>query len=199
MKNDAGSTDWVIGSDEVGYGAWAGPLVVVAVAVPRGWTLSGLKDSKAFTGPNARRNREALYEPLCAAVRGRWAMATRHPGEIDARGVGVCLIEAHTAAIRSVLTKIGQAEEIIVDGILRLPGIPDARSVPKADAKYPAVSAASVLAKVLRDQQMELYEEKYKGYDFVHNVGYGSDRHLVGIKELGFSPLHRRSYNLKAL
>lgn len=177
---------YVIGSDEVGYGAWAGPLVVCAVAVEESWSgVDGLTDSKKMT-LESRARTYALLQKLPMALRLVEAEA------IDRIGALPALVQAHTDAILDVLKLF--PGKVIVDGNLKLPKIPWAQSVPKADLKYPVVSAASVVAKVNRDYLMVRYGERYPGYGFESHVGYGTREHKEALLRLGVCPIHRKSY-----
>lgn len=179
--------DYIIGSDEVGYGAWAGPLVVCAVAVPRDWAPpEGLTDSKALSAALRRALYSRLYELPCALI--------GVPNySIDLIGVGKALLRAHEAAVRQMLVAFPDAD-VVVDGAVGLPNVPQARAVPKADATIPAVSAASVIAKENRDHIMRKYHLEFPVYGFDTNVGYGTKEHEHGLLLHGTCPIHRRSY-----
>lgn len=183
---------FIIGSDEVGWGAVAGPLYVVGVAASSNWSFKGLRDSKKLT----RAAREAIFEPLVDEVRGHWVLAIRTPEQIDRLGAQHCLIDAHTSVLKRLLARYPRAflDRVIVDGSLRLPDVYEAVSIPKADDAFPTVAAASVLAKVLRDYTMTAAASTYPQYGFTTNVGYESAAHLKAIKKYGMCPLHRRSY-----
>ena len=177
---------YVVGVDEVGLGAFAGPIFVCAFAAPESWTLGGLNDSKQLTA----QARAALYRQLYLVPH---ALIRADAACIDRTGIRPCLVASHTLAIQEMLKQYPDAE-IIVDGIVPLPAVPQARLIPKADAKYPVVMAASVLAKYNRDTELQQEEVRYPGYDFRNNVGYGTAKHRAALKALGMSPIHRRSY-----
>lgn len=185
---------YIIGSDEVGYGAWAGPLVVCAVAVPVDWTgPAGLADSKDFSTPAEKAARVALYSELQNISTALMGVENT---TIDAIGVKKALVDAHAAALLQLLQKFPDAE-VIVDGIVPIPQVPQARCVPKADSLYPAVMAASVIAKVNRDFLMHQYHHQFPHYGFDTNVGYGGGKkhaHTLALQKHGICPLHRRSY-----
>lgn len=184
---------YIIGSDEVGYGCWAGPLVVCATCVPATWTPpTGLTDSKKLS----HETRVALYHEL---EKIPFQLVAADNECIDRLGVKTMLLEAHAMAIKMMQQRWPLAT-VIVDGILRPPGMLMARCIPEADAIFPAVSAASVIAKVNRDYLMRQYHKQYPYYGFDHNVGYGTGAHTHGLKKHGVCPLHRRSYRpIKAL
>jgi len=181
----------IIGSDEVGWGAVAGPLYVVGVAMPRSWKLKGLRDSKKLS----KKTREALFEPLLAQVRGHWALAVRSPEQIDRLGAQRCLLDSHLSVVRQLVERFSKEniEDIIVDGNIELP-IAGVTPIPHADDLFQVVSAASVLAKVLRDDLMTTLAETYPKYGFQTNMGYGVAAHRKAIKKYGLCPIHRRSY-----
>ena len=192
----------MVGSDEVGYGAWAGELIVCAVAISKDWPLSSLvKDSKAFTGKHARSKREAVAKQIIPSV--TYHLVSVSPKEIDEAGVYNVLSAAHRGAIDAVLTKekehgvLGNYA-VIVDGTLKI-GYGDSKmafSLPKADMLIPAVSAASIIAKDFRDRAMVKLAEQYPGYGFETNAGYGGNAaHTEGLKKLGVCAIHRRSYD----
>jgi ribonuclease HII len=197
------AADYVVGSDEVGYGSWAGPLVVCAVVLSKDWPLAHLvKDSKAFTGKNAAPNRERIARQILKTV--TYAMVSVVPAEIDQKGVGKVLPASHGKAIDAVIAKheamgvIG-TNAVIVDGNLKIlygEG-KTAYSLPKADALIPAVSAASILGKVARDAYMRKIAALYPGYGFEDHMGYGGDdthQHTIALKKLGICEIHRKSY-----
>lgn len=175
--------DYVCGSDETGYGSWAGPLLVVSVRVPRHWQgPPGLTDSKKLTPAK----REALAERLIGdpqvMIRRVWYLAP----EIDRVGVYRACIEAHQ------IVHEGTTGLHIADGNLDLG--PHIVSLPKADLLIPAVSAASVIAKVARDREMTTLGAAHPGYGFPEHKGYGTPAHQEALTKLGPCKIHRRSY-----
>ena len=177
---------YIIGVDEVGLGSWCGPLLVCAVAVPEGWTLSGLTDSKKLTKEDHARLYPELYKLPSVLVESS-------SEAIDEHGPRVCLVGCHSIAIYEMLRLFPQAE-VIVDGNVPLPLFPKARLVPKADSLFPAVSAASVIAKYNRDEDMRDYHAQYPHWGFDTGAGYGTARHEAGLAAHGMTPWHRRSY-----
>ena len=174
-----------VGIDEVGRGCWAGPLVAGAVVLGR--PIIGLKDSKQLS----RRQRERLAAEIRASA-GAVGLGWVTPAEVDELG----LIEAVRLAMRRALEQIAAAyDEIIIDGNYNFfPENPKAKAVIKADASVPAVSAASIVAKVTRDNYMAEIAAQYPDYGFASHVGYGTALHLERLKLHGVSDLHRRSF-----
>ena len=185
---------FIIGVDEVGYGCLAGPLVVVGVRAPTDWALQGLNDSKKLSA----KKREAMLLPLMKLVQEKkisYHLAERSSQEIDALGVAVALKAAYVEVFHALYQ---QDSFIITDGILKFDNLGvddyDKVSVIKADAKYPAVMAASIIAKTYRDDKMHTLHHTYPNYNWLSNVGYGSKDHLQAIEKYGPCPLHRFSY-----
>jgi len=175
----------IVGVDEVGRGCWAGPLVVAAVILPR--RIRGLKDSKLLS----KARREALAKLIYAralAVGIAWIPAP----EVDRLG----LTEATRQAAAQALAQIDcEYQTVIIDGNFNyLAGNPKAQAVIKADATVPAVSAASIVAKVARDQYMTTMALQFPLYQFEKHVGYGTKLHHELLKLHGICELHRQSF-----
>jgi ribonuclease HII len=181
-------TQHIIGSDECGYGSWAGPLFVCAFIAPTDWSMPGVADSKTLS-PARRETLAKQLDPGSACI------MQVSSAEIDRWGVAVCLLEAHTVAIETLRARWGVPARIIVDGNLRLPRLPDAEALPKADSLIPAVSAASIMGKVAHDARMRELATQYPGYGFDTHMGYGTPAHLAALQKLGVTPEHRRSYS----
>jgi ribonuclease HII len=174
----------VVGVDEVGRGCWAGPLVVGAVLLHE--PIKGLADSKVLSA----KERESLTHTI---VLGADACNTGwvSPGEIDALG----LTAATGLGIKRALEGFDQFDEIIIDGSVNFwRDNPKVKTLIKADALVPAVSAASILAKVVRDRYMKEQDLAYPLYGFGLHVGYGTARHKKALLDHGITPLHRLSY-----
>lgn len=186
--------NYIVGCDECGYGSLAGPLVVVGVRAPKDWSLPGLNDSKKLSA----KKREALLLPLMKLVRSKeisYHLAERSNTVIDQQGVSVALKDAYVECFHALY----QPDSLIIsDGILKFDKLGvdgyDKVSVIKADSKFPAVMAASIIAKVWRDDKMHQLHFSYPDYDWLFNVGYGSRKHIKAIMEYGPTPLHRFSY-----
>ena len=186
----------ILGIDEVGRGPWAGPLVVGAVILG-GAEIEGLNDSKKLT----KKRREALDEVIReqAAV---WALGWVSAGELDDVGMSQALRLATRRAVKQIQSQCKEKnlafDEIIIDGTVNfLADTALERYVTvmaKADGLIPSVSAASIIAKVARDQFMAEQDMVYPGYGFASNAGYGVAKHRTAIERLGVTPLHRLSF-----
>lgn len=174
-----------MGIDEVGRGCWAGPLVAGAVLLST--DIPGLKDSKKLT----KLKREALVREITAsdAVVGLgWVT----PAEVDERGLTAAVQLAMARALGGITQEY---DEVIIDGNVNfLVHLSKTRALIKADDTVPAVSAASIVAKVARDNYMAKLAQHYPGYGFGSHVGYGTALHLVGLQKLGVSDVHRKSF-----
>lgn len=190
---DNSTAEWVVGSDEVGYGPWAGPLLVVALALPRDWEDPwGVTDSKKLTKAKREKITKAvlLQPPAFSEV---WVGHR----EIDEKGVYKCLLEAHKKALSSVLEFIPGNPLVVVDGFPQgagAIGVPGAIGLPKADLLVPSVSLASIIAKTRRDALMTAYDKVYPGYNFGKHSGYGVPAHQEALAKLGPCDIHRKSY-----
>jgi ribonuclease HII len=177
----------IVGSDEAGFGAYAGPLVVAAVAVPRDWTDPRVKDSKKLS----ESQREALYEEFWKPEGFPMCVEIVEPSEIDTRGVWTCLLDAHYKVTHGMGHRLVYEPLIVVDG--NLP-VPDAISLPKADNLVPACSLASIIAKVTRDRIMADLDKLYPEWGFGKHKGYGVPEHQAALDKFGTCPAHRKSY-----
>lgn len=177
----------VIGADEVGYGSWAGPLVVVAAAVPVDWTPpKGLNDSKKV--------RAARREQLFDLNRDRvpyWGTAAQ-ADEIDRDGVMRALKRCYRESLLKLRERFPESL-VVLDGEVKIPEVPHL-NFPKADGLVPAVMVASVFAKVIRDRFMMEVAKRIPGYGFGTNMGYGTPEHQEALLARGLTHLHRRSY-----
>jgi len=176
----------IAGVDEVGRGPLAGPVVTAAVILPANYDLPGLTDSKKLT----KKKREVLS----AAIREQalaWAFGEANIEEIDRLNILHSTMLAMQRAVANLQTK---PELVLVDGN-RAPdfGI-QAKAVIGGDGLEPAISAASIIAKVARDKLMADYAQQYPHYGFERNSGYPTKQHRDALLEHGPTPIHRRSF-----
>lgn len=199
----AGGVEYVIGCDEVGRGALAGPVVVgaAAVAADVGPWPAGLRDSKMLS--SARRERLAAQIPQWASAVATGAVDNR---AIDRDGIVAALRGASSQAIGAVVAELPDDATIavILDGSSdwltnSLHSRADVVVRPKADRDCVSVAAASVIAKVARDAWMRRAHAEFPAYGWDHNVGYGSAQHRAAIVAMGASPLHRLTWLGKVL
>lgn len=175
-----------VGIDEVGRGCWAGPLVAGAVILKE--PIDGLRDSKKLS--------KIQREKLAAQIRDEavaMGLGWVWPHEIDRLGLTESVRQAMQQALKQISIPY---DEVIIDGNINyLAHIPNTTSLIKADDLMPAASAASILAKVARDEYMaHEAAEKYPLFGFDKHVGYGTAVHIAALKEYGITELHRRSY-----
>ena len=177
----------VVGFDEVGRGAWAGPLMVGAAVIPMGKRIVGVRDSKMLL----ERERERLFDKVagwCAA----WSVGAASQAECDDLGMSA----AQKLAARRALDGLGVTPDaVVIDGKWDFvtAGVRTERMI-KADAKCLSVAAASILAKVTRDRHMRAEDQQYPGYGFESNKGYPCPTHRAALHWQGPSSIHRRSW-----
>jgi len=177
----------VAGVDEVGRGALAGPLTAAAVVLPVRPRIEGLDDSKRLTPAR----REELAKVIHATA---IAVAIAHVSAEDIDGLGVTA--ALKRAILSALSDLGcEPDHVVIDG-LPLRVVERETAVVKGDSKVAAIAAASIVAKVARDQLMREFAPTYPEYGFEINKGYGTPEHIEAITRIGPSVLHRRSFTV---
>lgn len=181
----------VVGIDEVGRGAWAGPVTVAAVVLDPARQPEGVRDSKRLSP--ARRERVAR------AVRdtSSFGIGSADSGEVDAFGLAAALREATRRAFAAVLDASGAVDPLVlVDGphdLLRLEGV-EVVTIVHGDAASRSIAAASVVAKVDRDALMAEADDHHPGYGFARNRGYPAPEHLAGLERHGPCALHRHSW-----
>lgn len=179
--------DLIGGLDEVGYGSLSGPLVIVVAAFPNGKTRPlGCQDSKKTSRTGREKVLPSLYE-AAAFVGVGWASADF----INDKGVA----EAWQVAANRAMKGMPELEKLVVDGSRHVRDYDGNQMViPKADTVHWQVSAASIIAKHIRDVEMEELAVYYPGYDWENNSGYGSEAHRKALVELGPTPEHRNKY-----
>ena len=177
--------DLIAGVDEVGRGPLAGPVVAAAVILPKACKIPGLNDSKKIPKSKHKEIYEAVLQNAIAI-----GIGIKDNQVIDQ----VNIYEATKLAMMEAIGQLEpQPQHLLIDAMkLDLP-IPQT-SIIKGDANSLSIAAASIVAKVTRDQMMEEFDREYPGYDFAQNAGYGTAKHLAGLDKLGVTPIHRRSF-----
>ena len=177
--------DLIAGVDEVGRGPLAGPVVAAAVILPKACKIPGLNDSKKIPKSKHKEIYEAVLQNAIAI-----GIGVKDNHVIDQ----VNIYEATKLAMMEAIGQLEpQPQHLLIDAMkLDLP-IPQT-SIIKGDANSLSIAAASIVAKVTRDQMMEEFDREYPGYDFAQNAGYGTVKHLAGLDKLGVTPIHRRSF-----
>jgi len=177
----------IAGIDEAGRGPLAGPVVAAAVILDPERPIDGLRDSKLLTALQRTR--------LAAEIRAyalAWAVAEADVAEID----DLNILQATLVAMRRAVLALGMAPgEVLVDGN-RCPALPcPARAIIGGDRDVAAISAASILAKTVRDLQLIDLDRVYPVYGFARNKGYGTPEHLAALLRHGPCPAHRKSFS----
>ena len=175
----------IAGVDEVGRGPLAGPVVAAAVILPKACKIPGLNDSKKIPKSKHKEIYEAVLQNAIAI-----GVGVKDNHVIDQ----VNIYEATKLAMMEAIGQLEpQPQHLLIDAMkLDLPI--SQTSIIKGDANSLSIAAASIVAKVTRDQMMEEFDRKYPGYDFAQNAGYGTAKHLAGLDQLGVTPIHRRSF-----
>lgn len=182
----------VVGIDEVGRGCWAGPLVAAAVILSDDLVIPNLNDSKKLS-----RLRRLQLDVVIRSQAMAYGIGWVTPEQIDENGLTWAVSDAMQQACDALLLQIpGEEVSIIIDGNYNyLPGYERVQVQVGADGVVPAVSAASIIAKVARDKYMaEEAHVRYPGYGFDAHVGYGTTAHTASLARLGVTPIHRLSY-----
>lgn len=183
----SGGGELVAGVDEVGRGALAGPVVAAAVVFsPHTEPVAGLKDSKQLTSNQREHLSGEIKHHACC-----WAVGAASNREIDRRNI----LRATALAMRRALDRLAtQPALVLIDGS----PLPELRVVHEAivggDASSQSIAAASVLAKCARDRVMTLLADRYPGFQWDSNKGYGTEEHLAAIRRFGLTPHHRATF-----
>lgn len=175
----------IAGVDEVGRGPLAGPVVAAAVILPKACKIPGLNDSKKIPKSKHKEIYEAVLQNAIAI-----GIGVKDNQVIDQ----VNIYEATKLAMMEAIGQLDpQPQHLLIDAMkLDLPI--SQTSIIKGDANSLSIAAASIVAKVTRDQMMEDLDQLYPGYDFAQNAGYGTANHLAGLHKLGVTAIHRRSF-----
>ena len=175
----------IAGVDEVGRGPLAGPVVAVAVILPKDCKIRGLNDSKKIPKKKHLEIFQTVQEQALAI--GVGIMDNQVIDQVN-------IYEATKLAMKEAISQLSpQPEHLLIDAMqLDLPI--SQTSIIKGDANSLSIAAASIVAKVTRDVLMKEYDQQYPGYDFTANAGYGTAKHLEGLEKLGVTPIHRTSF-----
>ena len=177
---------WIAGTDEVGRGPLAGEVVAAAVILDPATPIPGLNDSKKLSDKQRQQLVMLIKERALALAIGRSSVM-----EIDSLNI----LQASLLAMRRAVEALPLRPQLVyVDGN----HLPDwryqSKAIVRGDAKIPAIAAASVLAKVTRDREMEALDNLYPGYGLAKHKGYPTKQHLEALAKLGPSPIHRKSF-----
>ena len=184
------STVWICGVDEAGRGPLVGSVVAGAVVLDPNQPIMGLRDSKKLSPAR----REQLYAEIMQKARA-WGIGQASPSEIDTLNILQATMLAMRRAIEALSERLGEwPSKALIDGN-RCPILPIAsEAIIKGDAKEPAISAASIIAKVTRDQQMQALHTQYPQYGFNQHMGYPTESHMQALKQYGPCEEHRRTF-----
>ena len=175
----------IAGVDEVGRGPLAGPVVAAAVILPQNCKIKGLNDSKKIP----KKKHEEIFQVVKenALAIGIGVMDNHVIDQVN-------IYESTKLAMKEAISKLEpQPQHLLIDAMkLDLPI--SQTSIIKGDANSLSIAAASIIAKVTRDELMAHYDQEFPGYDFAQNAGYGTAKHLEGIEKYGVTPIHRTSF-----
>ncbi len=175
----------IAGVDEVGRGPLAGPVVAAAVILPENCKIPGLNDSKKI--PKSKH--QAIYQAVLDQALSV-GIGVKDNQVIDQ----VNIYEATKLAMLEAIQELDQQPQHLLIDAMKLDLPISQTSIIKGDANSLSIAAASIVAKVTRDQMMAAYDQEYPGYDFGQNAGYGTSKHLEGLEKYGITPIHRRSF-----
>ncbi len=182
--------EWICGVDEAGRGPLAGSVVAAAVILDPLKPIEGLKDSKKLTA-------KVRYELFDIIIRDSkaWCIAEASAAEIDAINILQATMLAMKRAIEGLEKTLGRLpDKALIDGN-RCPKVNiEMEAIVKGDSKVQAISAASILAKVTRDRDMQVLHEAYPMYGFNQHMGYPTPMHFDALKEFGPCPAHRKTF-----
>ena len=177
---------YICGIDEVGRGPLAGPVVAGAVILSKNCQILHLNDSKQLSA----KKREELFDIIMdeAVAVGLGVVSPKRIDEIN-------ILQATYEAMREAIGELSVQPDVLLNDAVTIPQV-DIKQVPiiKGDAKSVSIAAASIIAKVTRDRMMEQYDVMFPGYGFASNKGYGAQVHIDALKEIGATPIHRRSF-----
>lgn len=176
---------FIAGIDEVGRGPLAGPVVSAAVILPEDFNLIEVNDSKQLSLAKREELFDKIYEQAVAIGIG----IINHE-VIDQ----INIYEATKLAMKEAVNNLTTAPDcLLIDAMVLNLDLPQEKII-KGDAKSISIACASIVAKVTRDRMMAKYDEKYPGYGFIKNSGYGTKEHILGLNAHGVTPIHRKTF-----
>ncbi|CCU79297.1 Ribonuclease HII [Halanaerobium saccharolyticum subsp. saccharolyticum DSM 6643] len=180
----------IVGIDEAGRGPLAGPVVAAAVILDPDHKIYGLDDSKKLS----RKKREELFKEIKA--KAKFGIGKANSSEIDKYNIREATFVAMKRAVKDLLPKLNNNPDILlVDGNAAIPNLTiEQKTIIDGDADVNAIAAASIIAKVTRDDIIFEYAKKYHEYSFKSNKGYGTAEHIAALEKYGSSPIHRKSF-----
>ncbi len=177
--------DLIAGVDEVGRGPLAGPVVAAAVILPHDFDVLDVIDSKQLSA----KKRDELYDKIIEKA------ISIGVGRVEASIIDeINIYEAARVAMTEAVNQLAPIPEALLIDAMRLDLDLPQEFLIKGDARSNSIGAASIIAKVTRDRLMAFYGLKYPGYGFEKNAGYGTKEHLEGIKKIGITPIHRKTF-----
>ncbi|MEH7415416.1 ribonuclease HII [Neobacillus drentensis] len=176
---------FIAGVDEVGRGPLAGPVTAAAVILPEDFFLAGIDDSKKLT-EKKRKEFAAIIKQEALA----YSVAMIPADEIDE----INIYEATKKAMKSAIASLNPKPDFLLIDAMKLETPYPTESIIKGDAKSISIAAASIIAKVERDEYMKKLSLTYPVYGFQQNMGYGTKEHLLAIQKFGITPYHRKSF-----
>ncbi len=177
---------FICGVDEAGRGPLAGDVYAAAVILPKGLVIDGLDDSKKLS----EKKREALFDVICENAIA-YGIASATPKQIDEMNILNAVMYAMNEAVKKLSPS---ADYALIDGNIARGFSILCEPVIKGDAKSPSIAAASILAKVSRDRECYVLDEKYPEYGFAKHKGYGTKAHMEALFKYGPCPVHRRTF-----
>ena len=186
FEKEYGMYGYICGIDEAGRGPLCGPVVAGAVVLPKDLRIMYINDSKKLS----EKRREELFDIIQKEA------VSVGVGIVDAARIDeINILNATYEAMRQAVNNLSVKPDILFNDAVTIPQL-DIRQLPiiKGDANSISIAAASIIAKVTRDRMMCEYDEMYPGYGFAKHKGYGTKQHIEALKELGMSPIHRKTF-----
>ncbi len=175
----------IAGIDEAGRGTLAGPVVVASVIMPLDNIIDGINDSKKLS----EKKRNELYEKI------KQTAISYHIEVIDEKIIDdINILNATKLGMKNCIDKLDKMPDVVLIDAVKIDSDVQTVSIIKGDAKSYSIAAASILAKVYRDNLMLQYDKEYPVYNFAKHKGYGTKMHIDAIKQYGICPIHRRTF-----